>query len=119
MATTIELLRAVLLDLKRIGNIEASAVVSRDGLVIASDLNDGEVFAAMSATMVGAAETATSELKKGAPNRVIVESKDGKLIATGAGPKAILVVLTSNEMGLGLVLVEMSKASEKIRELIA
>ena len=72
----------------------------------------------MTATMLGAAETATSELGKGIPDRVIVEGKEGKIIATGAGPKALLVVMTNPKANLGLVLLEMSKASEKIRELL-
>ncbi len=121
MTTTVELLEAILHDLKRAGEVEASAVVSRDGLLIASDIPRGvhaETFAAMTATMLGAAETATSELKKGIAERVIVESKDGKVITCGAGPKALLVVMTSPRVGLGLVLVEMTKAIDKVKGLI-
>jgi len=72
----------------------------------------------MSATMLGAAETATTELGKGIPDRVIVESDNGKLIAMGAGPKALLVVLTEPNAGLGLILVELEKAAEKIKKII-
>ncbi|MEE8167658.1 MAG: roadblock/LC7 domain-containing protein [Candidatus Hydrothermarchaeales archaeon] len=114
-------LEKVLAQIKRVGDIEASAVVSRDGLLMASDIPSGihgETFAAMSATMLGAAETAISELKKGVPDRVIVESKEGKVIATGAGSKALLVVMTTPEAGLGLILVEMEKASEKVKGLL-
>lgn len=114
-------LETVLAQLKRTGDVEASAVVSRDGLLMASDIPAGiyaETFAAMAATMLGAAETAVAELKKGIPERLIVESKEGKVIATGAGPKALLVVMTSPQAGLGLILVEMSKASEKIKVLL-
>jgi predicted regulator of Ras-like GTPase activity (Roadblock/LC7/MglB family) len=68
--------------------------------------------------MVGAAETATSELKKGALERVVIESKDVKIIACGAGSKALIVVMTGPEAGLGLILVEMSKVSEKVKELL-
>jgi predicted regulator of Ras-like GTPase activity (Roadblock/LC7/MglB family) len=121
VATTVELLEAILHELKRAGEVEASAIVSRDGLLIASDIPRGvhaETFAAMTATMLGAAETATSELKKGVPERVIIESKDGKVIASGAGPKALLVVMTSPRAGLGLVLVEMAKATEKVKGLL-
>ncbi|MBC2698812.1 MAG: roadblock/LC7 domain-containing protein [ANME-2 cluster archaeon] len=49
--------------MKNIGGIEACAIVSRDGLLMSSDMPDGimgETFAAMSATMLGAAETATT-----------------------------------------------------------
>jgi len=68
--------------------------------------------------MLGAAETAVSELKKGIPDRVIVESKQGKIITTGAGPKALLVVMTPPEAGLGLILVEVEKAADKVKGLL-
>ncbi|MBI4362220.1 MAG: roadblock/LC7 domain-containing protein [Euryarchaeota archaeon] len=121
MATTREMLEKILNDLKNVGDIEASAVVSRDGLLMASNITGSiraETFAAMSATMLGAAETATSELKKGIPDRVVVESKEGKVIAAGAGPKALLVAMARPEAGLGLALVEMEKAAEKIKQIL-
>ena len=120
-ASTSEMLGKVLVDLGKVGEIEASAIATRDGLLMSADMHtrgDPEMFVAMSATMLGAAETASSELNKGIPNRVIVESDDGKLICVGAGPKALLVVMTAPEAGLGLVLVEMVKAVDKIRKLI-
>ncbi len=121
MASLREQLEKILKDLKTAGDIEASAIVSRDGLLIAADISqnvNAEAFAAMTATMLGAAETATSELGKGIPDRVIVEGREGKIIATGAGPKALLVVMTNPRANLGLVLLEMGKASEKIKELL-
>ena len=118
---TSEMLEKILEDLKATGGIEASVVASRDGLVIYSNTaakEHDDNFAAMSATMLGAAETATTELRKGIPERIIVESNKGKIIATGAGPKALLVVLTEPNASLGLILGEVAKASEKIREVL-
>ena len=120
MATT-EMLEKVLKDINNIGGVEASAVASRDGLLICSTISKkqhAETFVAMSATMLGAAETATMELGKGIPDRIIVESKNGKIIGTGAGPKALLLVMTKPDAGLGLVLIEMSKASEQINQVM-
>ncbi|AEA47632.1 roadblock/LC7 domain-containing protein [Archaeoglobus veneficus] len=121
MASLREMLENVLKDLKSVGDVEASAIVSRDGLLIAADIPqsvNAEAFAAMTATMLGAAETATSELGKGIPDRVIVEGKDGKIIATGAGSKALLVAMTTPKANLGLVLLELGRASEKVKELL-
>ena len=122
MSDIIDMLESVLSDLKKTGGIDSSVIASRDGLLIASSspsfCERAETFAAMSATMLGAAETATTELGKGAPRRVIVESEKGKLIALGAGPKALLIVLTRPEASLGLILVEMEKAAEKIEEIL-
>jgi predicted regulator of Ras-like GTPase activity (Roadblock/LC7/MglB family) len=122
MTSMAEMLDKVLVDLKKVGGVEASVVASRDGLLIASNIQSfgtrAETFAAMSATMLGAAETATTELGKGVPDRVIVETEHGKLIATGAGSKALLIVLTDPDAGLGLILVELEKAAEKVKKIL-
>lgn len=121
LTTTSELLYKTISGLKNLGGIEACAIASRDGLLISSDMPDGvipEVFAAMSATMLGAAETATIALDRGLPNRLIVESKDGRLICMGAGPKALIVVMTGDDATLGRVLIKMTKVAEKIKFLI-
>lgn len=121
MSTVMDMLTELLQDLKSVGSIEATAIISRDGLLIASDIPSGfnaETFAAMSATMLGAAETATAELDKGVPDRVIIESENAKLIAVGAGQKALLVVLTPPDIGLGLVLMKMEKTVDKVKKVL-
>jgi predicted regulator of Ras-like GTPase activity (Roadblock/LC7/MglB family) len=121
MTDTIDLIDKLVSDLKKSGGVEACAAVSRDGLLIKSSLQKeqfAESFAAMSATMLGAAETASTELGKGVPNRVIVESTEGRLIAVGAGPKALLVVIVNSGAGLGLILLELDKAAKKLKELL-
>lgn len=119
--TRMEMLEKILNDINKIGGVEASAVANRDGLLLCSNIpkkQHAETFVAMSATMVGAAETATTELGKGIPDRIIVESKNGKIIGTGAGGKALLLVMTKPDAGLGLVLMEMTKAAEQIKEVL-
>ncbi len=118
---SMEMLERLLKDIDKIGGIDASAIASRDGLLIISTLpqqNIAETMVAMSATMIGAAEVAAVELGKDIPDRVIVESKNGKIIGTGAGEKAILLVMTRPDVSLGLVLVEMKKASENIKKIL-
>lgn len=121
MTDTIELVDKLISELKKSGGVEACAAVSRDGLLIRSSLQKeqfAESFAAMSATMLGAAETASTELGKGVPNRVIVESTQGRLIAVGAGPTALLVVIVNPDAGLGLILLELDKSAKKLKELL-
>lgn len=116
-----EKLEEILNGLKNTGGVEASAVASRDGLLLHSTISGkyhAETFAAMSATMLGAAETATTELGKGIPERIIVESNDWKIITTGAGPRALLIVMTEPDAGLGLILIEVEKAAGKIKEIL-
>lgn len=118
---TIEMVEIILKEISRAGGIEAAAIASRDGLLILSTLSEqrlAERFVAMSATMMGAAETAATELGMGIPEKIIIESKNGKIIGMGAGPKALLFLMTRHDVSLGLVLIEMKKASEKIKHLL-
>jgi predicted regulator of Ras-like GTPase activity (Roadblock/LC7/MglB family) len=112
-----DMIGTALKQLKKVGGVDSSAVVTRDGLLIASDISDAvdaETFAAMTATMVGAAETAMNEVGAGIPDRVIVESKKSKIISIGAGEKALLIVMTESDASLGLILLKMRETSEKI-----
>lgn len=114
-------LESILADLRKVGDIEASAIVRRDGLMVASDMPnyvDGRTIAAMTAALVGTAETSVNELKLGGFGQVIVESSEGKLVATGAGELAILACLVSKDANLGLVLLSMEKSSKRISEIL-
>lgn len=116
-----EKLIEILKRLRKVGDIQGSSVISRDGLVIASDLSkdiDEETFAAMSAAMQGAAETAVNELKQGSLNQIIAEAEKGKLISISAGKLAILVILAKPDINLGLALLEMGRISDKISNIL-
>ena len=114
-----EKLTQILQKLMSSGNVEGAAVITRDGLLIASELSegiDGDTFAAMSATMAGAAETAIQELKKTSADRIIVESKNTKLITVGAGEQVILACIVNPDAKLGLILMEMKKAVDAVEK---
>jgi hypothetical protein len=87
---------AVLGDLKnRIGAI-ATALVSRDGLVVHAEMpaaSYADTFAVMCATILGAAGTANSELGQAPPDRIVVEGPGSRLILVGAGRKTFLVAV--------------------------
>ena len=121
MVVLSERLEEVLSDLTKVDGIESAVIATRDGLLIVADTLPGthpETFAAMAATMLGAAKTATSNLKDEYVNRVIVESADCRMIATGSGPKSLVVVLTEINSGLGLILIELEKGARKIDEIL-
>src|SRR2546422_10186060 len=69
----------------------ASAVVSRDGLVIAEDMLEGvsrETFAIMCATILGAGMTAATELRVSPPNHIVLATKETRIHIFEAGPRA-------------------------------
>ena len=117
----IDKLKAVMLKLRDVG-VEASAVISRDGTMIVADTAPGEehkIFAAMYAAMLGAAETATSELKLGIPRRVILEIGDRKIIAIGAGPFAMDVSVIGPKAQYSKALSEIEKAATEVKSILA
>jgi uncharacterized protein len=109
----------VLSDLRRAG-IRATAIVSREGILIASDLPPevhAETFAAMAAIMFSAAETAALEMNEATPDRLIVETDEGRLVVAGAGERMMVVALTDAKAGLGHVIVELSRAVTRLKEI--
>ncbi|MDQ1372171.1 MAG: uncharacterized protein QG582_1086 [Candidatus Thermoplasmatota archaeon] len=96
----------------------ASAIISRDGLVIAADLPEGvsmDTFAIMCATLIGAASTANSELRVGTPMSVLVESEDSKLVVVGAGRKALIVTVLPSRGDPAAAKRELLKLSDTIK----
>ncbi len=102
-------------------DIQAAAIVRRDGLVITHTLPDGvdpKLVAAMTAAIVGTSEMATVQLAQGRFARAIIESDGGKLLSTGAGEEALLVALVYKDANLGLVLMAMEKAARQVDEIL-
>ncbi len=113
--TTMDALEKTLSDLHNKTAIEVSAIASRNGvLIVANASTDAKTFAAMAATMLGAAEITSEGLGQGVPDRMIVESRYGRLIVMGAGKKMLLAAMTEPDTNLGMVLAELGKTIEEI-----
>ncbi len=98
-------------------DVEAAAVVSPDGLPIASALPpdvEEDRLAAMSASLLTLGERAAQGLNKGALSQVLVEGETGYVALMSAGRNAVLVAVTSHEAKIGLVLFEMRRAAVDI-----
>jgi predicted regulator of Ras-like GTPase activity (Roadblock/LC7/MglB family) len=102
-------------------DIEASAVVSVDGLVIASALPSGseeDRVSAMSAAMLSLGERIASELGRGAIEQVYIKGDNGYVVLTSVGEEAVLTVLARKESKLGLIFLEMRRAAEDLQQLV-
>ncbi len=101
--------------------IEAAAVISEDGLIIASVLPqavDEMRVAGMSATLVSLGERATAELKRGELQEVLTRGSDGYAVLIRASPGTLLLSLTTAAAKLGLVFLEMRNAVAEIRTIL-
>lgn len=122
MRSRTEQLIARLRDLRAITqDIEASAVVSVDGLTIASDLPadvEEDRVSAMSAAMLSLGERIASELGRGTLDQVYIRGGDGYVILMSIGEDAVLTALARKQAKLGLVFLDMRRAAANLRSLI-
>ena len=112
-------LTQILSKLTSAADVLGAAVITKDGLLIASELSEstnGEAIAATAAAMQGAAETAVTELEDASPERIIIESKKTKLITIEAGEQAILACIVNAKANLGLILMQMDKGVLELKK---
>jgi predicted regulator of Ras-like GTPase activity (Roadblock/LC7/MglB family) len=114
-------LEGILSEFVEVGDVEGVAIVTRDGLLVASRLPkdvDPGVFSAMSAAMHAAGETSIKELKKGSCHTVSAESDMNIIMAYSLDSIRILVALFSAHANLGLIRLELFKTAEELRKII-
>ena len=102
-------------------DIEASAVVSVDGLVIASALpadTEEDRVSAMSAAMLSLGERIAKELGRGTVEQVYIKGDNGYVVLTAVGEEAVLTVLARKEGKLGLIFLEMRRAAKDLTNMI-
>ncbi len=102
-------------------DIEASAVVSVDGLIMASALQQGveeDRVSAMSAAMLSLGERISSELGRGGLEQVYIKGDNGSILLTSVGVEAVLTAMARQEAKLGLIFLEMRRAAEDIVKLV-
>lgn len=102
-------------------DIEASAIVSVDGLSIASALPHGveeDRVSAMSAAMLSLGERIASELGRGSLEQVYIKGEKGYVILMSIGQEAVLTALAREQAKLGLIFLDMRRATEDLAKLI-
>jgi len=107
--------------LSAIPEVKAAAIVSVEGLPIASALPQGideTRIAAMTAALLSLAERAIQEMRKGDFEQVYVKGTDGYLLVLAAGLNAVLTVSTTKDVRLGLIFLDCKRTCDKIAKLI-
>ncbi len=101
-------------------DIEASAVVSVDGLIIASALPSGseeDRVSAMSAAMLSLGERIATELGRGSLEQVYVKGEHGYVVLVSVGEEAVLTALAREQAKLGLMFLEMRRTADELVKL--
>jgi len=102
-------------------DIEASAVVSVDGLIMASALPAGmdeDRVSAMSAAMLSLGERIAGELGRGYLDQVYIKGENGFVILMSVGEEAVLTVLAQKDAKLGLIFLDMRRAVEELNRIV-
>jgi predicted regulator of Ras-like GTPase activity (Roadblock/LC7/MglB family) len=102
-------------------SVEAAAVVSVDGLSMASSMPaevEEDRVAAMSAAMLSLGERIAGELGRGTLNQVYIKGENGYVILMAVGEEAVLTVLARKDAKLGLIFLDMGRAVEDLEKLV-
>ncbi len=117
-----EMLMSVLSELNGTSaDIEASSVISTDGLMMAALLPaslDEDRVGAMSAAMLSLGNRTSVELGRGHLEQVLVKGDRGYVLMTQAGEDAVVAVLAKPNARLGLIFLDVKRAADAIRKLI-
>lgn len=117
-----EMFQQILEDLNgSSADVEASALISTDGLMIASALPAGideDRVGAMSAALLSLGDRAGRELARGSIDRVLVQGEKGYVIMSSAGSEAVLTVLAKPNAKLGLIFLDIKRAAEALTKLL-
>lgn len=117
-----EMLVSVLTELNGTSaDIEASGVISTDGLMMASVLPAGldeDRVGAMSAAMLSLGDRTAQELNRGELEQVLIKGDSGYVLMTYAGNEAVLTVMAKPNAKLGLIFLDVKRAAESITELL-
>ncbi len=102
-------------------DVEASAVVSVDGLIMASSLPAGvdeDRISAMSAAMLSLGDRIAIELSRGTLEQVYIKGSDGIIVLMAVGEDAVLTVLARESAKLGLIIHDMKRAVTDLERLL-
>ena len=101
--------------------VEAAAVVSVDGLIMASAMPaavEEDRVAAMSAAMLSLGERIASELGRGVLDQVYIHGNNGYVILMSVGEEAVLTVLAREGAKLGMIFLDMRRAAGDLEKLV-
>jgi len=117
-----DLLTSILSDLNgSSADIEASSVISTDGLMMAAMLPSGldeDRVGAMGAAMLSLGDRTAQELARGHLEQVLIKGDNGYVLMTHAGNEAVLSVLAKPSARLGLIFLDVKRASEAISKVL-
>jgi uncharacterized protein len=98
-------------------DIEATALITMDGLILASTLPDSteeDRVSAMSAALLSLAERISLELGRGYLEQVFLRGAGGDVLLMAVADQAVLTVMSQREAKLGMLIYYMRRAAKEL-----
>lgn len=102
-------------------DLEGAALVSVDGLLVASVLPsevDEDRVSAMAAAMLALGERTTAELTRGELQQMYVKGQEGYVVMMSVGEEGVLEGISGKQAKLGMVLLDMKRAASELAGLV-
>jgi len=104
-----------------IEGIRSCAIVSAEGLIVQSILEEGISdikLAAMTATILSVSERVLIELKSGILDVCILQGDEGNFVVMEAGKELIIAVCLDLDARMDTCFIEMRKVSEQLKSIL-
>lgn len=116
---TINILKNTLADLKADSNVESSAIISNDGILVTSDMDNSlnvETIASITSVVRNSALLTMQAIGKKSINRLIIETNDGaKMVTVCAGSKTMVTAVLASDENMEPFFEEITKAAEVVK----
>jgi hypothetical protein len=102
-------------------DVQASLLLSTDGLVLASDMpsgSDEDRLCAMSAAILALGDRISGDLQRGTLEQVYIRGTNGYVFLTSASDETVLTVLVRKQAKLGLVFLDVQRAAKDLAQVI-
>ncbi len=110
----------VLKGIESVKGVANVVLVSRSGMHLAGPVPKGahlETFSAMFAILLGAAETATTEINEKL-DYVVLSLAGSRMLVINDGPKALMILRLTEEANIEPIMEEINKSSKKLEDLL-
>jgi hypothetical protein len=101
--------------------VDAAAVISVDGLIMASALPQGineDRVSAMSASMLSLGQQINKEMRLASLEQIYTRSNDGYVVLLAIGKLAVLTTLVKGDAKLGVLFLELRKAADDFTQML-
>jgi uncharacterized protein len=102
-------------------DIEGAAVISMDGLVMASSLPatvEEDRVSAMSAALYGIGARTAEELQRGEVEQLYIKGNNGYMLITQSGTDSVLAVMANSKAKLGIIFLDVKRAAEGVSKIV-